>query len=96
MPDVSEDVEDSAYEIKLAAKEPSDDSHKKAMRYLQKELPALKEQMKLEHEARVKMGVEKEEEKPQKKVVGRRAEYESMHDAYCADPERSSEYRAAG
>ena len=45
--DVSEDVEDSAYEIKLTAKDPKDESHKKAMRYLQKELPALKEQLKL-------------------------------------------------
>ena len=47
LPYVSEDVEDSAYEIKLTAKEPNDDSHKKALRYLQKEMPALKEQLKL-------------------------------------------------
>ena len=36
LPYVSEDVEDSAYEIKLTAKEPNDDSHKKAIKYLQK------------------------------------------------------------
>ena len=47
LPYVSEDVEDSAYEIKLTAKEPNDDSHKKALRYLQKELPTLKEQLKI-------------------------------------------------
>ena len=47
LPYVSEDVEDSAYEIKLTAKEPGDESHKKALRYLQKELPALKEKLKL-------------------------------------------------
>lgn len=36
LPYVSEDVEDSNYEIKLTAKDPNDDSHKKAVRYLQK------------------------------------------------------------
>ena len=46
LPYVSEDVEDSAYEIKLTAKEPKDDSHKKALRYLTKELPTLKENLK--------------------------------------------------
>ena len=39
-------MEDSAYEMKLTAKEPGDESHKKALRYLQKELPALKTAMK--------------------------------------------------
>ena len=47
LPYVSEDVEDSAYEMKLTAKEPGDDSHKKAIRYLTKELPALKEALKV-------------------------------------------------
>lgn len=47
LPYVSEDVENSEYEIKLTAKDAKDDSHKKAMRYLQKELPALKESLKL-------------------------------------------------
>ena len=46
LPYVSEDVEDSAYEIKLTAKEPNDDSHKKAMKYIQKQLPTLKESLK--------------------------------------------------
>ena len=49
LPYVSEDVEDSAYEIKLIAKkgEEGDDSHKKAIRYLTKELPTLKEALKV-------------------------------------------------
>ena len=46
MPYVSEDVEDSNYEIKLTAKQPNDDSHKKALRYLTKELPTLKANLK--------------------------------------------------
>ena len=46
LPYVSEDVEDSQYEIKLTAKDPKDESHKKAMRYLTKELPTLKESLK--------------------------------------------------
>jgi len=46
LPYVSEDVTDSAYEIKWSAKEPNDDSHKSALRYLQKELPTLKEALK--------------------------------------------------
>lgn len=47
LPYISEDVENSEYEIKLTAKDKNDDSHKKAMRYLQKELPSLKEKLKL-------------------------------------------------
>ena len=46
LPYVSEDVENSEYEIKFTAKEPNDDSHKKAVRYLSKQLPEIKEQMK--------------------------------------------------
>jgi len=46
LPYVSEDVDDSEYEIKLTAEQPNDDSHKKALRYLTKELPALKEALK--------------------------------------------------
>ena len=45
LPYVSEDVEDSKYEVKYTAKEPNDDSHKKAIKYLKKELPLLKEQL---------------------------------------------------
>jgi hypothetical protein len=36
LPYVSEDVDDSAYEIKWTAKEPKDDSHKAALRHLAK------------------------------------------------------------
>lgn len=36
LPYISEDVEDSAYEIKLTAKDAKDDSHKKAIKYLTK------------------------------------------------------------
>ena len=46
LPYISEDVENSAYEIKFTAKEPGDDSHKKAIKYLQKELPSLKKNLK--------------------------------------------------
>ena len=46
MPYISEDVEDSAYEIKLTAKEPKDESHVKAMKLLTKELPTLREGLK--------------------------------------------------
>ena len=46
LPYVSEDVEDSAYEIKLTAKDAKDDSHKKALKYLTKELPTLKDNLK--------------------------------------------------
>ena len=43
LPYISEDVDDSEYEIKLTCKEPGDASHKKAARFLTKELPKLKE-----------------------------------------------------
>eukprot|EP00316_Scyphosphaera_apsteinii_P017607 CAMPEP_0119346264 /NCGR_PEP_ID=MMETSP1333-20130426/107915_1 /TAXON_ID=418940 /ORGANISM="Scyphosphaera apsteinii, Strain RCC1455" /LENGTH=199 /DNA_ID=CAMNT_0007358763 /DNA_START=98 /DNA_END=697 /DNA_ORIENTATION=- len=47
MPYISEDVKDpSEYEIKLTAKEPTDESHKASLRYLKKELPVFKEKLK--------------------------------------------------
>jgi len=45
LPYVSEDMRESGYEIKFSAKEPNDDSHKKALRYLQKRLPLIKERL---------------------------------------------------
>uniref|UniRef100_A0A7S3FB77 Activator of Hsp90 ATPase AHSA1-like N-terminal domain-containing protein n=1 Tax=Haptolina ericina TaxID=156174 RepID=A0A7S3FB77_9EUKA len=45
MPYISEDVSDSAYETKLTAKEPTDASHKKALKLLEKQLPLIKERL---------------------------------------------------
>jgi transposase len=41
-----QDVDDGKYEIKWTAKDAKDESHKKAVRYLQKELPEIKEKLK--------------------------------------------------
>ena len=41
LPYISEDVGDSEYEVKWTAKDPKDDSHKKALRLLQKEMPTI-------------------------------------------------------
>ena len=47
LPYISEDVEDSQYEIKLTAKDPKDDSHKKALKFLTRDaLPTLKASLK--------------------------------------------------
>lgn len=46
LPYVSEDVEDSEYEIKLTAKEAKDESHKKAVKFLTAQLPTLKANLK--------------------------------------------------
>ena len=46
-PTCAPDVEDSKYEIKVTAKEPKDDSHKKAMKFINTSvLPVLKENLK--------------------------------------------------
>lgn len=47
LPYISEDVDDANdYEIKWTAKEPSDDSHKKALKFLTKQVPKIKEGLK--------------------------------------------------
>lgn len=46
VPYLSEDVSDAAYEVKLTAKEPKDDSHKKALRLLSAQLPAIRGHLK--------------------------------------------------
>ena len=46
LPYVSEDVEDSAYEIKWTMKDAKDDSHKAALRHLKKEEPKIKAALK--------------------------------------------------
>jgi len=47
LPYVSEDIEDSMYQVMLTAKDPKDDSHKKAIRFLERTvLPTLKENLK--------------------------------------------------
>jgi activator of HSP90 ATPase len=46
IPYISEDVADADYEVKLTAKDPKDDSHKRALRLLQKELPRCKAALK--------------------------------------------------
>jgi len=47
LPYVSEDVEHSMYQIMLTAKDPKDDSHKKAITFLERTvLPTLKEKLK--------------------------------------------------
>ena len=47
MPYLSEDIEDAKdYEVKWTAKEPSDASHKKALKFLQAQLPTLREGLK--------------------------------------------------
>eukprot|EP00308_Calcidiscus_leptoporus_P018090 CAMPEP_0119379362 /NCGR_PEP_ID=MMETSP1334-20130426/52320_1 /TAXON_ID=127549 /ORGANISM="Calcidiscus leptoporus, Strain RCC1130" /LENGTH=200 /DNA_ID=CAMNT_0007398847 /DNA_START=19 /DNA_END=621 /DNA_ORIENTATION=+ len=45
LPYVSEDMASSGYDIKIVAKEKSDASHKKAVRYLEKQLPEMKKRM---------------------------------------------------
>ena len=47
LPYVSEDVENSAYEMKWTAKEAKDDSHVAALRHLKKQEPKIKEALKI-------------------------------------------------
>ena len=47
MPYISEDVDDAKdYEVKLTAKEPSDASHKKALKFLTAQIPTIREGLK--------------------------------------------------
>ena len=46
LPYVSEDVDDGAYELKWTMKDAKDDSHKKAVKFLQKQEPTIKEGLK--------------------------------------------------
>lgn len=45
IPYISEDHADSGYDVKLTAAEKDDDSHIKALRYLRKELPTIRERL---------------------------------------------------
>ena len=46
LPYVSEDVDDGAYELKWTMKDAKDDSHKKAVKFLQKQEATIKEGLK--------------------------------------------------
>ena len=45
IPYISEDAASDGYEVKLTVAEKDDDSHKKALRYLTKELPTIRERL---------------------------------------------------